>query len=97
MLTAASCVWDVNSGEAVEPSNITVWVGGETIPVAFLNISDCELGSDTLSHSCGQQLMRGKLLRSAATPPDGRAAQHALPLLPTPLPLPRRPGSLDIV
>lgn len=42
VLTAASCVWDVNSNEAVEPSNITLWVGGETIPVAFFNISDCE-------------------------------------------------------
>lgn len=42
VLTAASCVWDVNSGVALEPSNITVWLGGETIPVAFLNISDCE-------------------------------------------------------
>ncbi|KAI7844597.1 hypothetical protein COHA_001837 [Chlorella ohadii] len=40
VLTAASCVWDVNSNEAVEPSNITLWVGGETIPVAFFNISD---------------------------------------------------------
>lgn len=42
VLTAASCVWDVNSNEAVEPSNITLWVAGGTIPVAFFNISDCE-------------------------------------------------------
>lgn len=99
VLTAASCVWDVNSGEAVEPSNITVWVGGETLPVAFLNISDCELDSDTVSHLCGRQLVRGKLLRSPAPPPDGCAAHApaALPLPPTPLPLPPRPCSLDVV
>jgi len=42
VLTAASCVWDVNSNEAVEPSNITLWVASGTIPVAFFNISDCE-------------------------------------------------------